>query len=402
MRFLKSILLAASLFILFSCEEEAGDISISVRHTQVGGEQDSQFVTVTAPEGHVWTLRLVGADGLDVDWAYIDPASGSGSMSSVTLSYGQNDSGKSRTVTIVGKCGEVKYTVDVVQDAYKDDSEEPWTDPTEIQEDRIQPWMELPAMEDSDGLYFITNDMPVGPDKVRNYSYCWDPEALVARWVAYPLNEKLSGSGSRTDAWGDEFSPNIDRKIPRSMQPMLYKGFWSDNGHRYDRGHQCPSADRLTSSSVNATTFRYTNMTPQQSEFNQGIWAALETRVRSWSYSFDTLYVVTGCVVDGSEDYAYDNIGAKVTVPAAYYKALLGYKSNNTIGITGSTHGYTGIAFYFEHRNYSGDNYLNQAMTIKELEKRTGIDFFVNLEAAIGKERYEKVESTRDDWWWKN
>ncbi len=389
-------------FTLIACEDEAFEFSVSVRHTEVDGGQDSQFVTVTAPEGQLWTLRLVGADGLDVTWADIDPAQGRGAMSSVTLSYSQNDSGASRSVTIVGKCGEVKYTVDVVQAAYEDDYDEPWSDPTVIHADKVQPWMELPAIGESDGLYFITNDMPVGPDKVRNYSYCWDPEALVAHWVAYPLNEKLSGSGSRTDAWGDEASPNIDRKIPRNMQPMLYHGFWSDNGKRYDRGHQCPSADRLTTSSVNATTFRYTNMTPQLSGFNQGIWAALETRVRSWSYSFDTLYVVTGCVVDDSDEYAYDNVGAAVKVPAAYYKALLGYKSNNTVGITGSTHGYTGIAFYFEHSNYSDDNYLKQAMTIKELEKKTGMDFFVNLESAIGKERYEKVESTRDDWWWKN
>ena len=31
----------------------------------------------------------------------------------------------------------------------------------------------------------------------------------------------------------------------------------------YDRGHQLPSADRLTTKADNATTFYYTNITPQ-------------------------------------------------------------------------------------------------------------------------------------------
>ena len=93
-------------------------------------------------------------------------------------------------------------------------------------------------------------------------------------------------------------------------------------------------------------------------------------------------------------DYALDNEGKKVTVPTAYYKALLGYKKDGTLGITAQTGGYTACAFWFPHEAYSG-NVMDKSMTIAELEEKTGFDFFVNLPEKTA----EKVEKTKDTWW---
>ena len=38
---------------------------------------------------------------------------------------------------------------------------------------------------------------------------------------------------------------------------------------------------------------------------------------------------------------------------------------------------------------------MDQAMTITELEKKVGLDFFVNLDPAVA----EKVENVQDSWW---
>ena len=222
---------------------------------------------------------------------------------------------------------------------------------------------------------------------------------MVALWVAYPLNDDIIGSGSRTNAWG------YDPKLPQDKQPLLKKAYRSssssgnsDGGTTWSRGHQIPSADRLRHAD-NVQTFYYTNMTPQSSSFNGGIWNTLENQVRDWAQSFDTLYVVTGCVVKDSKSYAYDNNGKKVAIPTGYYKALLGYDKSKKKGITSQTNGYTGIAFYFDHKSYSGSSYSSYSMTIDELEKKIGIDFFVNLPDAIGKEKADKVESTSDSFW---
>ena len=42
---------------------------------------------------------------------------------------------------------------------------------------------------------------------------------------------------------------------------------------------------------------------------------------------------------------------------------------------------------------------MNQSMTIDALEELVGVDFFVNLPAAVGEEKANKAESTRDTWW---
>lgn len=250
-------------------------------------------------------------------------------------------------------------------------------------------WMELPATDDSN-LYFVAHKSTANASG-RNYSYYWDADALVARWVAYPLNPDIIGTGTRTDKWAE------DNALPNGVaQPILKKAF---NPSSYSRGHQIASADRLRYAD-NVQTFYYTNMTPQESKFNGGVWNSLEQKVRSWSGKFDTLYVVTGCVVEGSTKYAFDNSGKRVKVPVGYYKALLGYDKSQKNGITSQTGGYTGIAFYFDHfGSYTSSAYMNQSMTIDALEQKVGVDFFVNLPAAVGEEKANKAESTRDTWW---
>lgn len=252
-------------------------------------------------------------------------------------------------------------------------------------------WLELPETKDDDGLDFYTHDQIIDGKNIRSWSFDYDPKALLSHWVAYPLNKKLRGNGSRTDQWG------LDPKVPVSQQPVLYTTYKSNNGKKYDRGHQLPSADRLDYAS-NVKTFYFTNMTPQLSGLNQNSWANLETRVREWSESFDTLYVVTGCSVKGSTDVAYDNDGKAVTVPVGYYKALLGYKKTGSLGNSSQNGGYIGCAFWFDHVDYSGD-FMTKAMSISELEEKTGVNFFVNLPSQIDDAKAKAVEQTKDSWW---
>lgn len=247
----------------------------------------------------------------------------------------------------------------------------------------VPAWMELPAVDPD--MLFVTHAMKLSDGRAfRNYAYNYDCDARLAWWVAYPLNPALTGSGSRTDEWG------FDPKVPAEYQPVLFKGF----GTGHNRGHQLPSADR-PKKGINESTFYFTNMTPQNSKLNQNSWASLEGKVRSWSSQFDTLYVVTGADYRNSAETVKDNAGNNVTVPDGYFKALLGYKKNTSIG--SSTDGYIGIAFYFGQEDAA--SIMDQAMTIDALEEKLGIDFFANLPDRIGGEKADAVESTRDAWW---
>lgn len=375
------VLLAGTVAFL-SCGEPNspdGPVSISIAEELVGPGAGSQFLSVEA--GGDWTLSVTG----DGDWIRLGATRGRGSGHTV-LDWDANPGDMARTCTLQARSATGKYrsSVDFTQQASGGGD-------VEQTPDEVRSWMELPAVDESDSATgFYTHSMTVGKYSGRNYSFLFDYGARLSRWVAYPLNKGLVGNGSRTDQW------SLDPKLPSERQAILYKGF-SDG---YQRGHQIPSADRL-SYAANVTTFYFTNMTPQRSALNERAWAALEGYVRTWSAQFDTLYVVTGADISTSKEVAYDNMGNEVTVPVGYFKALLGYKKGGTLGITGSTGGYTSIAFYFKHQAYSNNEVMStQAMTVDELEQKTGYDFFVNLPAAIGSDMAAKVESTRDGWWW--
>lgn len=248
-------------------------------------------------------------------------------------------------------------------------------------------WMELPAVADTGRTRFVTHDMVVGEVPARNYSLFWDDTHLLAHWVAYHLSSWSIGDedSGRTEAW------QYDPEIPRECQPRLERGFPSSGSPGYDRGHQIPSADRQNVES-NRQTYYFSNMTPQLSGFNQGIWADLEIKVRDIAYSTDTLYVVTGCIVKGSEEKAFDNDKKEITVPTAYFKALMKYsKSEPGTGVRG----YSAAGYYLKHKDYSQESVdESMLMSIDELEKKTGIDFFVNLVDELGEEDASRVEST--------
>lgn len=368
-------------------------VEVKTAVVEAGGY--SQFIYVKASSS--WRITITSVDGGEpVDWIIADPSSGSGDMD-VTLKVEENKSEKERSavITVENSAGKASKTI-----SQKAKGSEVKPDPTPSG-GNLSPktgWMELPAIPE--GMDAFTHSMTVGSVSTRNYSFLWDYDNLVAPWVAYPLCKWNIGNNiKRTNAWG------LDPLLPEGKQPVLYRGFSKGNNGWYARGHQIPSADRLTSYESNSMTFYGTNMTPQiQDGFNGDIWATLEGKVRSWANSSDTLYVVTGCVIDYPEGqtvkYALDNYGKKVTVPTAYYKVVLRYMKNSTVGYSG----YSACAVWLDHKVYSTKNIDSKySMSVKDLEKKVGMDFFVNLPAVVGEEMAAKIESenpSKVSWWW--
>ncbi len=225
-------------------------------------------------------------------------------------------------------------------------------------------WMETPVITQSQmeqsNIHYICN---YGPDdtSVRNYSMLYDSDLKIAYWVAYPLcSYYTEGGGKRTNAWG------YDPSLSTTLQANLSGAFTG-----YDRGHQIPSADRLKSDEMNKTTFYYTNMTPQNSTLNQGVWAKLEEAVRGWYSGVDTLYVVTGAMPAATVEYVDDSDGNPVAVPEYYFKALARKLS--------STGTYQTLAFRMDNEEPSG-SYSQYSLSVNELEEITGFTFFPEID----------------------
>ena len=242
-------------------------------------------------------------------------------------------------------------------------------------------WMELPAM-DNDAYGYYSHSFSMKDKVYRNYSFAWSQKDLVSVWMAYPLCKTYTDKVvDRTNAW------NYDPILGPELSCAPFSGY---AGEDYDRGHQVPSADRLCCKDANEQTFYGTNIIPQMKAHNEGIWSNLENRIREIANASDTTYVVTGCVVDGSKEITTDSDGKNITVPVAYFKAVLRYKK-------GDANVWTGAGFYTEHKNYlhNSANLKAVSMSIDELEEMTGHDFFVNLAGKIGNDEAAAVEAQK-------
>lgn len=370
--------------------------TVEVKTTMIEAEGRSQYIYVKASSS--WKITLTSVDGgAPVDWIIAAPSSGSGNTD-VTLNVAANESEQERSAVLTVENSAGKASKTISQKGKKPEIK-PDPDPTPEPKPNETGWLELPSVPA--GTDFFAHSMTIGSVKTRNYSFIWDYDNLVAPWVAYPLCKwNMASNVKRTNAWA------LDPLLPESKQPVLYRGFSKGNNGWYARGHQIPSADRLTSYESNAMTFYGTNMTPQiQEGFNGDIWATLEGMVRSWANKSDTLYVVTGCVIDYKDGetvkYAVDNNGKKVTVPTAYYKVVLRYMKNSTVGYSG----YSACAVWLDHKVYSTKTIdYSYSMSVDDLEEKLGIDFFVNLPAKVGEDvaaRIEAEEPKSVAWWWR-
>ena len=372
---------------MVSCQRpvtESSSLEVSVKTPVVDSGKGQMFVNVKC-DGR-WTLALTDAvDGKDVDWASLSVTSGSDNKSNVVLSYQVNASEQSRKLDIVLDDG-LHWVACSVEQMGAGKQPEPEPDPAPDTELPKTGWLELPAMDDP-GLGYYSHSFKMNGKTYRNYSFGWSQEDRVALWVAYPLCKLYTnGSAGRTNEWALDPLLGEDSAAP-------FGGYAGS----YARGHQLPSADRQCCYEANAQTFYGTNMTPQLNAHNEGIWADLEGRVRGWAKTSDTTYVVTGVIVSPSSKKEKDSYGKSVTVPNAYFKAVLKYSKSSTLGM------WNAAAFFLEHKAYSGNVGKEHSMSVDRLEEITGIDFFVNLPAKLGDDQAAAIEAadpSKSSVWW--
>ena len=388
--------MAACGLMLTSCETPIAKdevLALTIKNTTVASGKGQQFVNVKCSGD--WTLALVAETG-EVDWASLNATSGTGDKSNVVLSYDVNAGEQDRSLKIYLDNGKRTISCDFTQlgsGKHPDDDPDTGGDngsgsgAGQGNVDLAKTgWLELPALNNPN-LGYYAHHFQMNGMTYSNYSFCWSQKDRVALWVAYPLCKLYTnGNAGRTNAWALDPLLGNDSAAP-------FGGYAGD----YARGHQLPSADRQCCYDANAQTFYGTNMTPQLNEHNENIWADLENKVRGYANTSDTTYVVTGVIVSSTSKKEKDSYGQSVTIPDAYFKAVLKYSKSSTLGT------WNAAAFYLEHRAYSGSVGKEHSMSVDELEEMTGIDFFVNLPAKIGADQAAKLEAAdpaNSSVWW--
>ncbi|RMA66496.1 DNA/RNA non-specific endonuclease [Ulvibacter antarcticus] len=200
------------------------------------------------------------------------------------------------------------------------------------------------------------------------YSLSYSEAHEQAEWVAYSLSK-------------NQLSKN-DIERPYFVEDRLVKTKSADwrnyKNSGFDRGHLCPAGDRRFSYDAYHETFLTSNISPQNHEFNSGIWNSLEQKVRFWAEKYDGVYVVTGGVLkDGLPGIGEES----VSVPEEFYKIILDASEGN----------YKAVAFLIPNEAQNGSFY-DFAVPIDTIETKTGIDFFPNLSEAIQKKLESKID----------
>jgi len=240
--------------------------------------------------------------------------------------------------------------------------------------------LEFPAPKGGSSI-IITHTAKLNNSLVgTNYSVEWDTEKNSQRWSCYKMYSSIVGStvsryytSDKTLSINGQY-PN-DPDLPEQYQ-LTVDPYWSSG---YDHGHICPSADRQRSTDANKQTFYITNMQPQGNAFNAGIWATMELTVRNWTSKYDTLYVCKGGTIDSEEniiEYVCNGSHQStrvnknhIPVPRYFFMAVLG-RYKNTFRATG---------LWINQESYYSNTVKSYAITISDLQRLTGIDFFHNL-----------------------
>ncbi|MDR7208285.1 DNA/RNA non-specific endonuclease [Flavobacterium piscis] len=191
--------------------------------------------------------------------------------------------------------------------------------------------------------------------KHNYYTLSYNEKFEQAEWVAYELKK--------------EYLKNNDFKRPYFVQdPKVVTGSADWRNYKksgYDKGHLCPAGDMEFDKNAFNDTFYTSNISPQNHDFNSGIWNRLENKVRYWTGKYNNLYIVTGGVLKESDK----KIGTEeVSVPEYFYKIVL----------TKSGKEHKAIAFLVPNEK-SQKGIYEFVVSIETLEKMTGIDFFPNL-----------------------
>ena len=241
-------------------------------------------------------------------------------------------------------------------------------------------WAELPSQKASNDIYVTSHLLG---DSRRNYTVCYSREQRAPLWVAAPVHRTYKGDVKRVDNY------DFDPTLPVNIQITLNRSYGD-----YTRGHMLGSGERTASREMNNQTFYVTNIAPQLRDgFNErgGAWNNLEYFVDR-QICADTLYVVTGAIYDDFTAPDGTNIKARTTVnkndnkrvgvPTAYYKALLRTKSGRTgkSVMECKASELKCAAFIIPHRSDAGHKpTVEDMISIKELERLTGVNFFANV-----------------------
>ena len=227
------------------------------------------------------------------------------------------------------------------------------------------------------------------------------PDNYLITRPYYTLSYNRSRGGPNWVSWyvGEEWLGDIKRvndfRADNTLPPNWYHvQNTSYQGSGFERGHNCPSADRSNSIKANSATFLMTNMIPQAPANNQHTWGNLEGYERMLVNKGNEVYVIMGSYGSGgygTRGFRTTIDSGRVTVPAYIWKVVVVLPNgNNDLHRVDATTRV--IAVITPNNNAVKPNWANYICTVRDIENATGYNLLAKLPKAV----QDAIETRKD------
>jgi endonuclease G len=224
--------------------------------------------------------------------------------------------------------------------------------------------------------------------EVPQYALAYNNTRNIPTWVSWHLDSKSRGSADRTN----DFRPYD--QLPAAWYHVSNTDY-SNSG--FDRGHNCPSADRTASVTDNSNTFYMVNMIPQAPNHNQHTWNDLEGWTRTQLDNGNECYVIMGNYGEGgtgSKGYK-TKIGPdnNITVPKSIWKiiVILPEGENDLARITTSTR--VVAVDIINQNDVDKAAWQTYRTSVDAIEKATGLNLLSELPDAVENVLEAKIDN---------
>ncbi len=210
--------------------------------------------------------------------------------------------------------------------------------------------------------------------KRPQYTLSYNGKTRTPNWVAWRLVKADMGRASRGPFQPDPLLPGGFARVTSGVY----------NGSGFDRGHQCPAADRSARQEDCDATFLMTNIVPQAPDLNQKTWERLESYCRTLAREGHELQIVCGPHGAGGtgKEGRRDEIGRgrlTVTVPKHCWKVVLVLPREGAEPRKNSRV----ISVVMPNEQGLDLNWAHYRVPAKAVEKLTGLKFFSALPAEL-------------------
>lgn len=209
----------------------------------------------------------------------------------------------------------------------------------------------------------------------KAFTVGYSAKHLQPLWVSYLLTGEHVFITENTPKVGRNFMPDPHLAI---AQANYYD--YSNSG--YVRGHMARKMDFKWDSEAVQESDYMTNICPQTSDLNGGVWLRIENMARKMAMRYDSLYIVCGPLFTQNDTICIGT--TQIHIPSLFYKAFL-FKKNAE---------WHSVAFLVPNDEIHRRNYTELAMTVDRLEEIIHADLFYQLDDDAEK----TAESSIDVW----